>query len=81
MLTLRQYQQDAIDQLYSWFRERKHEPHVEHNPLVVAPTGSGKSLLIAKIIHDALVQFQGQRVLVLTHVKELIEQEIGRAHV
>lgn len=75
MLTLRQYQQDAIDQLYGWFRERKHEPQIEHNPLVVAPTGSGKSLLIAKIIHDALVQFQGQRVLVLTHVKELIEQD------
>jgi DNA repair protein RadD len=75
MLTLRQYQQDAIEQLYAWFRLRKHEPEVEHNPLVVAPTGSGKSLLIAKIIHDALVQFQGQRVLVLTHVKELIEQD------
>jgi DNA repair protein RadD len=75
MFTLRQYQQNAIEQLYAWFRLRKHEPEVEHNPLVVAPTGSGKSLLIAKIIHDALVQFQGQRVLVLTHVKELIEQD------
>lgn len=74
MLTLRPYQQDAIDQLYGWFRERKHDTGTDHNPLVVAPTGSGKSLLIAKIIHDALTQFQGQRVLVLTHVKELIEQ-------
>lgn len=74
MLTLRQYQQDAINQLYDWLRERKHDHESEHNPLVVAPTGSGKSLLIAAIIRDALVQFKGQRVLVLTHVKELIEQ-------
>lgn len=74
MLTLRPYQQAAIDQLYGWFRERKHESDSEHNPLVVAPTGSGKSLLIAKIILDAQTRFAGTRVLVLTHVKELIEQ-------
>ena len=74
MLTLRPYQQAAIDELYAWFRERKHDTDSEHNPLVVAPTGSGKSLLIAQIILDAQTRFAGTRVLVLTHVKELIEQ-------
>ena len=42
------------------------------NPLIVLPTGSGKSLCIAMIAQQAL-DF-GARVLVLQHRKELIEQ-------
>lgn len=65
-----------MEQLYGWFRVHKFDPpEVENNGLVVAPTGSGKSVLIAKLIRDCLEQFGGTRVLVLTHVKELIEQD------
>lgn len=67
-LELRQYQQDAIDGLYSYWSDGR-----GHNPLIVAPTGSGKSLIIGKLIEDAL-SYPGTRILMLTHVAELIEQ-------
>jgi DNA repair protein RadD len=68
MLDLRPYQRAAIDGLYDYWATKKGD-----NPLIVAPTGSGKSLIIAHLIKDAM-SFPGTRVLMLTHVKELLEQ-------
>lgn len=68
MLKLRNYQQDAIDKLYLWLKNHT------GNPCVVAPTGSGKAILIAEVIRLCVEQWHG-RVLVLAHVKELLEQE------
>lgn len=68
MLELRPYQRDAIDGLYEYWANKKGD-----NPLIVAPTGSGKSLIIAHLVKDAM-SFPGTRVLMLTHVKELLEQ-------
>jgi len=45
------------------------------NPVVVAPTGSGKSMMIAMLMHDAVTQWPGTRVLCMADVKELIEQD------
>lgn len=63
MYKLRPYQKDAVDATIKHFRGSK-DPAV-----IVLPTGSGKSLVIAEISKIA----QG-RVLVLAHVKELVEQ-------
>lgn len=68
MLDLRSYQRAAIDGLYDYWASKKGD-----NPLIVAPTGSGKSLIIAHLVKDAM-SFPGTRVLMLTHVKELLEQ-------
>lgn len=68
-LTLRPYQREAIDALYDYFRAKT------GNPLVVLPTGAGKSLTMAAFIREALEMYPGTRVLLLTHVKELIEQD------
>ena len=68
MLELRPYQRAAIDGLYNYWSDKKGD-----NPVVVAPTGSGKSLIIAHLIKDAM-SYPGTRVLILTHVKELLEQ-------
>lgn len=68
MLQLRKYQSDAIEALYSYWSDKKGD-----NPLLVCPTGSGKSLIIAHLVKDAM-SFVGTRVLMLTHVKELLEQ-------
>lgn len=66
---LRDYQQRAIDQLYTWFANGG-----EGNPCLVLPTGAGKSHIIAALVKDALQNWPETRVLMLTHQKELIEQ-------
>lgn len=60
---LRDYQQTAVDNAVKFFRKSK-DPAA-----VVLPTGSGKSLVIAE-----LARIAKGRVLVLAHVKELVEQ-------
>ena len=63
MYQLRDYQQTAVDNVVQYFK-KKRDPAV-----VVLPTGAGKSLVIAELARVA----KG-RVLVLAHVKELVEQ-------
>lgn len=70
---LRDYQQRSKDQVYEWF-----EKNPVGNPCLVLPTGSGKSWLNAAIIADALQNWPQTRVLMLTHVKELIEQNADK---
>ncbi len=67
-ITLRPYQRATIDALYGYFAEQT------GNPLVVLPTGTGKSLCIAGFIREAIEGYRDTRVLVLTHVRELIQQ-------
>jgi len=66
-LQLRYYQKDALDAVYDHLRNK------DNNPCVVIPTGGGKGV-IAPTICDTVVTRWGGRVLVLAHVKELIEQ-------
>ena len=66
---LRDYQQKALDDLYKWFAKNP-----TGNPCLVLPTGSGKSHIIAALVKDAVQNYSGTRVLMLTHVKELIAQ-------
>lgn len=66
---LREYQQRTIDQLYDWFGNNE-----SGNPCLVLPTGSGKSHIVAALCKDALQNWPDTRVLMLTHVKELISQ-------
>ena len=66
---LRDYQTRTIDQLYAWFSAGN-----QGNPCLVLPTGSGKSHIIAALCKDALQSWPETRILMLTHVRELIEQ-------
>lgn len=63
MYKLRDYQKQAVDSAVSYFK-KKRDP-----AMVVLPTGAGKSLVIAE-----LARIAKGRVLVLAHVKELVEQ-------
>lgn len=67
-MSLRDYQQRAIDELYSWLGAN------DGHPCLVLPTGSGKSHIIAALCKDALQNWPETRILMLTHQKELIEQ-------
>ena len=73
MSTLRPYQSRALQMLYAWF-----EQHPEGNPCIVAPTGSGKSHMIAAFCKNALQEFPETKILMLTHVKELIQQNASK---
>lgn len=70
-MELRQYQRAAIDSLYTYFSGS------DGNPLVVMPTGTGKSVCIAAFLREAIEGWSDTRVLVLTHVKELIQQNFA----
>jgi len=66
---LRAYQQEAIDALYGYFGAN------DGNPLVVVPTAGGKSWILAGFIKSIFDQWHNQRVLILSHVKEILEQD------
>lgn len=68
-MQLRPYQTDAINSIYSWFAAGKKAP------LIVTPTGSGKSVILAEFIRGACESHPDTRILVITHVKELVEQD------
>ena len=66
---LRDYQVKAIRETYKWLRENK------GNPCIVAPTGSGKAHIIAGFCEDILRRVPDAKILVLSHVKELLVQD------
>ena len=68
MLTLRPYQQEAIDAIYAYFAGHT------GNPLIVIPTAGGKSLVLAAFSEGVLKTWPDQRILIVTHVRELIGQ-------
>ena len=68
MLSPRPYQQAAVTAIYDYF-----ENHSGH-PLVVIPTAGGKSIVLSAFIQGVLRQWPDQRILVITHVRELIAQ-------
>lgn len=72
MIVLRDYQRKAVDAVFQYITTQ------EGNPVVVAPTGSGKSILIATFISECLTYWPGTRMLLLTHQKELIEQDMAK---
>ncbi len=71
MTELRAYQQAAVEAVYEHLRTR------DDNPAVVLPTAAGKSWVIAQLVKDAVLRWHG-RVLVLAHVKELLEQNADK---
>jgi len=70
-MKLRGYQQAAVNAVYKHLRSR------DDNPVAVLPTGAGKSLVLAQIASDAVSRWGG-RVLILAHVRELLEQNADK---
>jgi len=64
----RPYQTEAVGSIWNYFRE------YEGNPLIAMPTGTGKSVVIARFLQSVFQQYPTQRIMLLTHVKELIQQ-------
>jgi len=66
MITLRDYQQQSADEIRIAYR------HGYRAPLLVAPTGSGKTVLFSYIAHHAAAR--SNNVLILVHRQELLTQ-------
>lgn len=68
-MKLRDYQGEAVQSIYEYFRSGK-----TGNPLIVLPTGSGKSYVQAAFVESVIDAYPRQRIMLLTHVQELLQQ-------
>lgn len=69
-MSLRPYQSEAIDSIFDYFKHNK-----KGNPLIVLPTGSGKTHVLGGIceyIHD---RWPEEPILILSHVQEILVQD------
>lgn len=71
MIELRPYQEAALRSLWGYFEE------TSGSPIVVLPTASGKSIVIAEWIRGTLAEFPDTGFLVLSHVAELLMQNLA----
>lgn len=76
-MILRNYQQASLDSLYSWWMAH---PGIAETPILVAPTGSGKSVVIAELVRLLFDTWPDQhpRTLVIVPSKELAEQNADK---
>ena len=68
-MSLRYYQQDAVDAAFAYIGGNP-----GNHPLIVAPTGSGKSHILGGLC-DKIINEHDSKVVVLSHVKEILEQD------
>lgn len=72
MIQLRPYQQEAKDAVFSQWKDGSLKT------LIVLPTGCGKTIVFAKITEDCVKQ--GDRVLILAHRGELLDQAADKIY-
>ncbi len=66
----RWYQEEAVKAMFTYFYDGG-----KGNPLIVVPTGAGKSHIIAMFCKQVLDKWSDQRLLILTHVDTIIRQD------
>lgn len=67
-IVARSYQTECVQTLFRYFQTSG------GNPVCALPTGTGKSIVIALFLEEVFRQWPSQRIMILTHVKELILQ-------
>lgn len=72
-MQLRQYQIDSVNSIFNYFASGK-----SGNPVLALPTGTGKSIIIAEFCKTVFRYWPNQRILMLVHVKELVEQNANK---
>ncbi len=71
-MKLRYYQKEAVDSVWYYFQANS------GNPVIALPGGTGKSLVIAGLLKAIYSLYPNQRIMMLTHVKELIDQNFDK---
>lgn len=72
MIQFRDYQEDAINAIFRYFEDNT------GNPLVLMPTGTGKSVVLAGAAQRAIFTFPQTRIMIATHVEKLIKQNFEK---
>jgi DNA repair protein RadD len=75
MLTARPYQIESVQALFEVWMQNQRDKVPSERPLVVAPTGAGKSYIIAMIVKRVLAKKPDARILILSHNKEIVDQD------
>lgn len=70
MATLRDYQNEAVEAVWKYWENGN-----GRNALIVAPTGSGKSIILAEVIKRLCLDCRDIKILVITDTRELISQD------
>ena len=73
MISARWYQREAVNSVFEYFQAGK-----TGNPIVALPTGTGKSVVIGIFVKECLQHWPATKILMLTHRKELIEQNAAK---
>lgn len=73
-MILRPYQTSAVNAVYKYFEA------FNGNCLLKLPTGTGKSVVIARLAQRMIHDFPDTRILIGTHVMELIQQNHEKFH-
>lgn len=71
---LRDYQQRTITDLFSYFE------HCSGDPLLVLPTGAGKSHIIAALCKHIVQTWPSERIMILSHVGLLLQQNLQKVY-
>lgn len=69
MLTLRPYQEETLKELYAYWEKGKGK-----FPVVVLPTGAGKSLIIAAFVEQVCRESPYVHIMIVVHSRELVQQ-------
>ena len=70
MFELRPYQEPVAERVFTYMKNNPGK-----HPLVGMPTGSGKTVVLADIISKAIERWPATKVLVLSHVREILVQD------
>lgn len=73
MFQERWYQRESVNSIFEYFQAGN-----TGNPIVALPTGTGKSVVIGTFVKECLGHYPYVRILMLTHRKELIEQNAAK---
>lgn len=68
---IRPYQQETADALFNFLEICEEGEHA----IAALPTGSGKTYVLCEIIDQILSEYPEEEILILSHVKEILEQD------
>jgi DNA repair protein RadD len=74
---LRWYQEEAVQALFRFPYWDEYNRTI-NNPVIAMPTGTGKSHVIGALFHRIIGLYPQMRGMMLTHVKELIQQDLNK---